>query len=95
MERARVIIFGEAAILSASLILVAAIPFSAIVSVPVSIVVVTLMTVVSVGAFLRSPSLVAYSLIGLFIVIIVTVTSPTVTIAPGAAIASKRPWCSF
>ena len=87
VERARVIISGAATVVSAAFVLVPLIPFA------VPTVVVILITVVGVSAFLKLPPLVAYSLIGLLVII--TVSFPTVTIAPGAAVASKRPWCSF
>ena len=74
MERARVISSGAAVILSAALVLVAVIPF-----------VVILITVVGVDVFFDSPPLVAYSLIGLLVVI--TVTLPIVTIFIVGAIA--------
>ena len=76
VERARVISSGAAVILSVALVLVAVIPF-----------VVILITVVGVDVFFDSPPLVVYSLIGLLVVI--TLTPPTVAIAPGTAVTSK------
>ena len=87
MERSRVIISGAATIISAAFVLVAVIPFA------VPTVVVILITVVGVSAFLKLPPLLVYFLISLLVVI--TFSPPTITIAPGAAVASKRPWCSF
>ena len=87
MERSRVIISGAATIISAAFVLVAVIPFA------VPTVVVILITVVGVSAFLKLPPLLVYFLISLLVVI--TFSPPTIIIAPGAAVASKRPWCSF
>ena len=80
MERARVIISGAATIISAAFVLAAALPFA------VPIVVVILINVVGVDAFLKSPPLVVYFLMGLLVVI--TVTLLIVAIAIGGAIAS-------
>ena len=80
MERARVIISGAATIISTAFVLAAAIPLA------VPIIVVISINVVGAAVFLKSTPLVAYSLMGLLVVI--TITLSIVAIAIGGVIAS-------